>query len=363
MPVWSALTQPDHLPMDVFVPLYIKLRHPHHFDTAHWPLGLWLSFLWPLPLAFIALSKMPMTSAVRRARDVFVLVLVLQLIATIFAGIWFVNATLVLVSLFRISIFAKLLSCVLTAWLVANASTRARAFAAVALGTLGVAHLALIGLRDYLPASIPTPTIGFLLCSAIASALVGVDVIRRLPRGVWVAIAIVALPPSLWLAARQQLGPSMPGEGDVGMADVSDWARANTPVGSLFLVPPHDSMFRLRAERSAVIGFKHVPQLSAELIEWKRRLDDVLGVDVLSLRGSTMQATADAMERAYAAEPAARLDDVAHRYDCNYIIAMADLGPAWSGRLQYASRDGRYWLYRLDNAAPSSTLPTNQPER
>ena len=96
--------------MSLFVPLYIRLRHPHHFDAAHWPIGLWLAFLWPLPLAFVALRRLPATAAVRRARDAFVFVLAIEAFATVFAGIFFVSQTLVLVSLFRFSIFAKLLS-------------------------------------------------------------------------------------------------------------------------------------------------------------------------------------------------------------------------------------------------------------
>ena len=362
-PLKLALTQPDDLPISVFVPLYIRLRHPHHFDAAHWPLGLWLSFLWPLPLAFVALRRMPSTPARRRARDVFVLVLGVELFATLFAGVWFVDQRLVLLSLFRISIFAKLLSCVLVAWWIVRAQRTIRLAVAIALCAVGVVLLIAIGFRDRTPATIPTPSVGMLLCAGVASLLVGVDLIRRLPRRAWIAVAVVALPPSLWLAAEQRLGPAMPGEGDRGMAELSAWTRGHTPVDALFLVPPHDSMFRLSAERSAVIGFKHVPQLSEELIEWKRRLDDVLGVDVLTLRGPTMQATADAMEHAYAALPAARLADVARRYDCDYVLAMADLGPTWSARLVHASLDGRYWLYRLDNTTPSSTLPSSQPER
>ena len=363
-PAVSALEQPDHLSMDVFVPLYITLRHPHHFDAAHWPALLWLSFLWPLPFAIRALARGPATPARQRTAEVFYLVLALELIATLFAGIWFVSQTLVLTSLFRFSIFAKLISCVLVAMLAVSARRPTRAVLAAGLVVIGIGLLAGIAFREALPSTIPSPSVGLLVGAAIASVAVGVDLVRPLSLATLLTLAIVGLPPAIWLAAEQRLGPAMPGEGDAGMADMSDWVRDHTPIDALFLVPPHDSMFRLEAQRSAVVGFKHVPQLSAELVEWKRRLDDVLGLDVLTLP-HPMQATADAMARTYAALPAAHLASVARRYDCDYVIAMRDLGPTWSPRLLYRSSDGRYWLYRvvdLDNATRPSTLPGSAAE-
>ena len=46
---------------------------------------------------------------------------------------------------------------------------------------------------------IPTPTIGFLMCSAVAAVLVGVDLVRRVPTVALGLLAIVTLPPTLWL--------------------------------------------------------------------------------------------------------------------------------------------------------------------
>src|SRR4029079_4518368 len=56
------------------------------------------------------------------------------------------------------------------------------------------------------------------------------------------------------------------------------WARNNTAIDAIFLVPPSETAFRPEAHRAIVVNFKHVPQLSGEIIEWQRRLKEVLGV-------------------------------------------------------------------------------------
>lgn len=347
-PLLEAMHQHDEMPLSQFVPLYIEVRHPHHFDARHWPPGLWLSFLWPIPFAFVALRRMPASTVRERVSLVLILVLALEVIGTTFAGIWFVNETLVKVSLFRFSIYAKLLTCVLTAKLVADARPSTRVAVAGLLSAVGVGCLAGIGLRGRVPASIPTPTVGLFLCAGVASLLLGVDLARRLPRAAWAIAGAVALPLSLFFAAQQRLGVAMPGETDPSMAAMCDWIRGNTPPTSLVLVPPHDSMFRLRAQRSTVATFKHVPQLSGEIVEWKRRLDELVGRDILTLP-RPMHATLAAMADAYAALPAERLDAVAREFGCDYLLSMRDLGPAWSDRLVHASTEPpapNYWLYR-----------------
>ena len=348
-PLVEAMHQQDEMPLSQFVPLYIEVRHPHHFDARHWPIGLWLSFLWPIPFAFVALRRMPPSRVRDRVTDVLFLVLALELIGTTFAGLWFVDETLVKVSLFRFSIYAKLLTCALAAKLFLDARPLPRRAVALALSLVGVACLIAIGLRGRVPASIPTPSVGMLACAGVASLLAGVDLARRLPRVTWTAVALVALPIALLLAAQQRLGVAMPGENDPAMASMCEWVRDHTPATSLVLVPPHDAMFRLKAQRSTVVSFKHVPQLSGEIVEWKRRLDELVGRDILTLP-RPMQATLAAMADAYAGLPADRLDFVARDFGCDYLVSMRDLGPSRADRLVHASADGpspHYWLYRV----------------
>src|SRR5262249_26454254 len=51
--IWFALKgstgRREAMPLMEFVELYVKLRHPHHYDPSSWPAWLWLAFLLPMP--------------------------------------------------------------------------------------------------------------------------------------------------------------------------------------------------------------------------------------------------------------------------------------------------------------------------
>ena len=132
------------------------------------------------------------------------------------------------------------------------------------------------------------------------------------------------------------------------MIELAKWCRENTSVDSLFVVPPSDSAFRLSARRSAVVSFKQVPQLNGELIEWKNRLDIVLGTDVAKLRGQ-MPSMLKTMDDLYRNRTPEELFDIAHRYEANYIISLRDLGPEYEQLNEYSSSDGMFHLYRVPN--------------
>lgn len=341
----SALTQTAKIPIDQFVQLYVKLRHPHHYDAMSWPIALWVSFLWPIPFALFALRQMKSGEIKQRIGDVFFTSLGIQLFAITFAGIWFVSETIVQMSLFRFSIFAKLLSCILTALAITRASVAAQRWAAIAIGTVSVGLIAAIGFRGSIPNSIPALSIGLLLGAGLLGAsLAALLVTSRAWRSIrW--LAPLVLPFAIALAAQQRLGVTMPGEADASMVEMSDWARDHTPVDALFLVPPSDSAFRLEAQRAAVIGFKHVPQLSGELIEWKRRLDRVLDCDILVLP-TPMNRTLAAMEARYASLSPSHFESVGREFECDYVVSMRRIAE-WTDRLEHATPDGQYWLYRL----------------
>lgn len=341
----SALTQTDKIPIDPFVQLYVKLRHPHHYDAMSWPLVLWISFLWPIPIALIALRRLPRSVASARLADTFYTSLGVQLFAITFAGIWFLSETIVQLSLFRFSIFAKLISCILAGWLISQASGRVLKTIAAMIAVVGIGLLIAIALRGQIPSSIPPPSVGLLLGAGATSLLIALMLFAG---NTWKAIrwaALLALPATIFFAATQRLGIAMPGEAEESMMVLSRWARDNTPVDSLFLVPPHDSAFRLEAQRSSVIGFKHVPQLSGELVEWKRRLDRVLDCDILTLP-TPMNRTLDAMAQRYASLSPEHLAAVASEFECDYVVSLRKID-AWNDRLVYTTPDEHYWLYRL----------------
>jgi hypothetical protein len=125
-----AMALPDDLrhggtmPMADFVAVYVRFRHTHHFDPLHWPAVLWISFLWPIPLAIWAASRSTSQKLCRTARRqtcrIFALIFALQIIAFLFAGVWFINEPLVQLCFWRFSIYIKMMSCVGAAFILCN---------------------------------------------------------------------------------------------------------------------------------------------------------------------------------------------------------------------------------------------------
>ena len=110
---------------------------------------------------------------------------------------------------------------------------------------------------------------------------------------------------------------------DANYRSVATWARDHTPVDALFLVPPDEESFRLHARRAIVVNFKGVPQLSAELPEWRDRLLNVLDLkttkDLLALP-HPMGQTLRAIRARYNDLPPEHLFAVARKYNARYVL-------------------------------------------
>ncbi len=66
-------------------------------------------------------------------------------------------------------------------------------------------------------------------------------------------------------------------------AQVESWARDNTALDAVFLVPPADDTFRIYAERAVVVDFKAAPFEDADMFDWRQRIYDVAGGKPLAL--------------------------------------------------------------------------------
>ena len=111
-------------------------------------------------------------------------------------------------------------------------------------------------------------------------------------------------------------------------------------MAALFLLPPDASASSLHARRGQVVSFKLVPQLSGELIEWDRRLREVLDVEDLSIYAGGVRGyrlAQEAMRRRYDELPSEHLFDVARRYGARYVFrsqedpAVPAEAVAWRG--------------------------------
>jgi hypothetical protein len=328
------------LPIRQFVDLYVHLRHPHHYDPASWPAALWITFVWPIPFWIVVVRQAP-AAAKREAARAFLLLLALQLLALVFAGFWYVSERLVQLSLYRFSIYVKLLSCIGAALLLGGNPRRPAVswIASIAAALAVAARFSVTGIAGDLNPLLLLAAL--LLCCAAFDRIAAPAVLAAVIAVVAGATLISKMNHAHFLGLGLLMNPQ----------DSSDYhrlciyARDHTPIDAIFLVPPSEQEFRLTARRAIVVNFKGVPQLSAELPEWRDRLARVLDLpptlDVLP-RGR-FDHTLAAIAKRYDELPLDHLISVAHRYHARYIVATRALDvPAG---LVFES--GPYHLYDL----------------
>jgi hypothetical protein len=280
--IWPAMrvVRGEHggIPLDQFVDLYVRLRHPHHYDVRSWPVVLWIAFLLPLPcLVWFARDG---NDAAKRITFVCAAFLGMLGVALLGAGIWYVNEHLIQLSLWRFSIYPKMISC-------------------TAAGTLLYRHWPRVA----------KGLIGIVLAGAAVWGAVGHEPFTRVD--------------------------------DPDYVHLCQWARGHTDKDAVFLVPPQELSMRLVGERAIVVNYKGVPQLAAEMGEWKQRLEDVLGIPILTLP-RRMDRTLDAIGRRYDDRSAAQLTTAARKYHARYIVTHGEK----PGLGQAIHREGNYWLYQ-----------------
>jgi hypothetical protein len=279
----SKLTRSGAMPLDQFVDLYVRLRHPHHYDPSTWPIAIWIAFGWTLVAALWLLRG--------QARRIVVIFSALLIVALIGAGVWFVSETLTQMSLYRFSIYIQLLGCIAVAIKLQQKLSRPRLWVAISGAACGVMILACV---------IRGPFFGMF----------------RMPRD------------------------------DSAYVMLCRWAALNTPVDAVFVVPPDEESMRLIGERAIVVNYKCVPQLSGELIEWEKRLCTQLGLQELRRLPHGYTRTLPAIRQRYNERTPEELLAVAIHYGARYIVATHPLQHA-SMKVVYSDAHGQYMLYDL----------------
>ena len=349
----AKLGHPETMPLADWVDLFVRLRHPHHYDPSSWPAALWLAFaIWIVPAA-VSLAWLNRKShvAVRNSEPpprpppgvpvtaVIGFFLSLQIVALVFAGLIYVSETLVQMSLYRFSIIPHLMMVTLSALLL----LRVRAIAWVLPLLLAFALVAALmsPMGDVVRQRIGPIAAVIVLATAPAAW----PAIRRRGLGLPVGIAAIA---AVLVGWRAVAGLTMPlVKPDQDYLALCAWAQANTPGDAVFLVPPYEEAFRWHARRAIVINWKSPPQLAGELPGWRDRMAATLGWENLDPlpRGSYLRAV-EAMKSRYEEVPPDLLVAAAAKYGARYVVATRDLGPESAPR-RVSPRFGRYLLYNL----------------
>jgi hypothetical protein len=218
----------------------------------------------------------------------------LIVVALIGAGTMYWSESLIQASLYRFSIYPKLLACVGTSCLICRLWPRVMAAIAVVSGA---------------------------------------------------ALAFSCVIYGPYLGEFQWSGSSQEYE------DACAWVQANTPVDAVFLVPPSDERFRLLAQRAIVVNFKSVPQLSGELVEWRRRMETTLDLSDIRMLPRPFGKTQVAMSDRYSALPASRLAEIARRYGARYIFTPTRLDASLDANRVEMNGNAEWFLYDLQHGS------------
>jgi hypothetical protein len=352
------------LSLQEFVDLYVRLRHPHHYNPRAWPGVLWVCFLWPIPLICVALRRRAMGSdAWRQFRRIYLLLALFITTALLLAGVWYVSETLIQMSLYRFTPHLLLLGCVAAAMVLQRYPRQSIGGLFMVAGGLGLVERLAPGdaldpfrspllLIACLISLIATFNIGLILAGTdrpVSRSDLSNSLVLRLVAPLLLSAIAVAAVTVAW--RHERLGINIIPADPPAYLAVCRWARANTPTDAVFLVPPGEQSFRLHARRAIVVNFKGVPQLSANLPEWRDRLRDILELDSLMSLPHPFAATLAACNERYESRSAGHLLEVARRYHARYLLLahrLARAGGQGEGpRLAYTDETGRYFLYDL----------------
>lgn len=399
----GAMHQTSSMPLDHFVELFCRMRHPHHYYPASWPAALWIVFFWAFPLTWWAwkirprlkLSSLRSTLAPPQhvvdqawiqATRIFILLTIAIVIAIVFAGIIFINQSLIQLSLFRFGIYLKLFSSIGAAWLLYNSGLVTRKTVRIGLfGFVGVLVLILSGLAIvsvFNPVAWKSLTwlagyvmdhrgsIGLFIILCAILAIYELIYARHLRWGqdLLHAGGALALLVVIYFSWGRWLGVNSLPDDDAAYLQVCHFVKTQTPVDAVFMVPPDEQSFRVHGERAIVVNIKGIPQLSGEMVDWELRLRDILDLQKIeTLRGTTLQDTLNAVRMAYDAVPADHMLTMARKYNCRYVLLTHpwDSGPItpydeqWLRARSISTNDTIN--HDLENFAPALELQAPQP--
>ncbi len=111
--------------------------------------------------------------------------------------------------------------------------------------------------------------------------------------------------------------------------------REQSPQDALVLVPPSELDFRFYSQRSVVVNFKGYPFTDAGMVEWRQRLESLLGPLVPNIEGTLAQR--------FQQRTAADVGAIAASYDATHILTRQDWHPDIPGTVVAQQGDWVLW--------------------
>jgi len=301
------VSNPAALSNREFRNLHAILRQPHHLIPTSWEAADYVRFVLLLAIAALAISwRLP---SHRRVVTWCVIILALCVAGTVFVE-WVPVRLVIKLQLFRLTIFVKFFAVVYVARFILTVIDEGSALEKVcALAILAIQNFAAVAVAAALILALRRKERWFLglgvFAAGVVSGLVmvaatsaGVPRLRALavaPGGISIGLlTLAALAAFAWRAPRLlptallglvivvRISTGLPYFGyDHPLVD--DWyrfcrqVRAQTPRHALVITPPFREGFTTFAERAEIADFKCTPSIERDLVEWKRRLDELAG--------------------------------------------------------------------------------------
>lgn len=312
------VSAPSPLSPRQFLALHAILRQPHHLIPSSWAGAEYYRFA--LLLGMAALAGAWRERPHRTVLLWFLVIAALCLLGTVFVELAPVKLVIKLQT-FRMTVFVKFFAVIYTARFLLNAIEVPGAWTNVwtklcALAILAVPSFTVIGICALLiVAARQTNSARWSLSLLGAGCIAGIGAVATAnlgrpiplfwhsfamtPGGMKIALlGLCALAAVTWLEARL-LAPALialsvvlaftgarPGF-SYDHPPMDDWyqfcqqVKLRTPKDAVFVTPPVLSGFQFFAERAEVADFKCTPSIERDLIEWKRRMNDQVGYNLV----------------------------------------------------------------------------------
>ncbi|MBI3694645.1 MAG: hypothetical protein HY238_07365 [Acidobacteria bacterium] len=342
---------PSPLSAAEYVYIHAVMRHPHHLIPSSWFGSEYYRFVVLLVMAAWAADWR--REPHRTVLAWFAAIFLLCIIGTVFVEIVPVKLVTKL-QLWRMTVFVKFFAVAYTARFLLTALEEQGAWKRIAaLAVLATPNFSIIGAcAAWLLALRATRTWQWVLGLFAAGWIAAVSLAGSLTRGMpirlfwhhfgirWdelgmLAACLAVLAAVLWRSNRR-LTPALLGlfllvrawtwgpyyAYDHPPADewyqLCQWIKAQTPRDAIFITPPFLGGFQLFAERAEVANYKCVPLIETDLVEWKRRLQDLSGWT--DLRCSGWVECGSKLAGGYASQREPVFLRLARQYHAQYVI-------------------------------------------
>jgi len=343
---WTTyMRSPSILSPRDYLYLHGILRNPHHLIPSSWPGSDWYRFL--LVLALAAPAVIWRRRIDRQILTWVALIFALCVIGTVFVEVIPVKLAIRLQT-FRQMIWVKYFGLLYAArFLISVVESRPWAEKLCALAVLTVQNYTFIGMCGALIFALRRSqrwlwVAGLAGAGLLAATSAGIPFWRSFgasTRGFWVAPATLALLAVVVWRNQQGLGPALLSLILIARAAFGlphfgydqpapgAWVRfcqkvkEITPVDAVVITPPYIGGVQLVAQRAEVVNWKCNPMVEVELIEWKKRLNDLAGAD---LRCSGWPGCAGALAEGYERLKGADFRELAGKYRAQYVVTASE---------------------------------------